>query len=101
MLSGYLITWLLIGEYRTTGGLRLGAFYTRRALRLVPALVAASVVGVLAGLADGVGRPLDGVFAVTYLYDIYGAVSRTPAPWTTPGRWPSRSSSTSCGPRCC
>jgi peptidoglycan/LPS O-acetylase OafA/YrhL len=74
VLSGYLITWLLIGEYRRTGGLRLGAFYTRRALRLVPALVVASVVGVLAGLVDGVGRPVDGLFAVTYLYDIYGAI---------------------------
>ena len=39
-LSGFLITYLLIHERRTTGAVSLGRFYARRALRLLPALVA-------------------------------------------------------------
>ncbi|WP_421118201.1 acyltransferase family protein [Aquihabitans daechungensis] len=39
VLSGYLITSLLIIEHRGTGGVRLGAFWGRRARRLLPALL--------------------------------------------------------------
>jgi peptidoglycan/LPS O-acetylase OafA/YrhL len=39
VLSGYLITTLLVGEYDRTGAVRLRAFYARRALRLYPALI--------------------------------------------------------------
>jgi peptidoglycan/LPS O-acetylase OafA/YrhL len=38
VLSGYLITALLIGEYRAIGRIRLRAFYLRRVRRLLPAL---------------------------------------------------------------
>lgn len=38
VLSGFLITALLLQERRRTGTIRLGAFYARRALRLLPAL---------------------------------------------------------------
>jgi peptidoglycan/LPS O-acetylase OafA/YrhL len=38
VLSGFLITSLLIEERRDTGAIRLPAFYARRALRLLPAL---------------------------------------------------------------
>jgi peptidoglycan/LPS O-acetylase OafA/YrhL len=37
-LSGYLITALLLAEWRRDGGIHLGAFWQRRALRLLPAL---------------------------------------------------------------
>jgi peptidoglycan/LPS O-acetylase OafA/YrhL len=47
VLSGYLITTLLIRERRRTGRIRLGRFSVRRVLRLYPALVAMIVVGVL------------------------------------------------------
>jgi peptidoglycan/LPS O-acetylase OafA/YrhL len=40
VLSGFLITSLLIQEHERTGGLNFGNFYTRRILRLYPALVA-------------------------------------------------------------
>ncbi|MBA2496432.1 MAG: acyltransferase [Acidimicrobiia bacterium] len=43
-LSGFLITTLLIEERTTTGGTGLRAFYRRRALRLVPALVVVALV---------------------------------------------------------
>jgi peptidoglycan/LPS O-acetylase OafA/YrhL len=36
VLSGYLITSILLGELRRTGNIRLGNFYIRRALRLTP-----------------------------------------------------------------
>ena len=39
VLSGFLITSLLLHEWRTTGHLDLVAFYRRRALRLLPALL--------------------------------------------------------------
>lgn len=37
VISGYLITTLLLEEQRTSGRLNLGAFYKRRALRILPA----------------------------------------------------------------
>jgi peptidoglycan/LPS O-acetylase OafA/YrhL/lysophospholipase L1-like esterase len=56
-LSGFLITWLLIDEHGATGGVRIGAFYARRARRLLPASAATLVgIAVLArfGAWDGV-----------------------------------------------
>lgn len=41
ILSGFLITKLMIEEYDTTGGVDLRAFYRRRAFRIIPALVVA------------------------------------------------------------
>jgi peptidoglycan/LPS O-acetylase OafA/YrhL len=38
VISGYLITLLLIGEHERTGGVKLGQFWLRRARRLLPAL---------------------------------------------------------------
>ena len=37
VLSGFLITRLLLAEHRRTGGVRLGAFWVRRTRRLAPA----------------------------------------------------------------
>jgi peptidoglycan/LPS O-acetylase OafA/YrhL len=39
VLSGFLITTLLLEEWRATGSISLGAFYARRALRLLPVLI--------------------------------------------------------------
>jgi peptidoglycan/LPS O-acetylase OafA/YrhL len=46
VLSGFLITSLLIDEWQTTGRIHLGKFYLRRILRLAPAL-AAVLIGCL------------------------------------------------------
>ena len=37
VLSGFLITWLLLQEFRRTGGISLKKFYLRRTLRIFPA----------------------------------------------------------------
>lgn len=39
VLSGFLITRILLGEHQDTGGIDLGGFYLRRAIRLYPALL--------------------------------------------------------------
>ncbi|MEQ9399193.1 MAG: acyltransferase [Longimicrobiales bacterium] len=49
VLSGFLITWLLVEEWWESGGIRIGAFYMRRFLRLLPALV--FMLAVMSGLA--------------------------------------------------
>ncbi len=53
VVSGYLITALLIAEHRTEGRVRLRRFWARRARRLLPALVV--VVGLSASLAALIG----------------------------------------------
>ena len=47
VLSGFLITSLLVGEHQANGGVRLRSFYARRVRRLVPAMLAAVTFGVL------------------------------------------------------
>jgi peptidoglycan/LPS O-acetylase OafA/YrhL len=49
-LSGFVITLLIMKEYRATGRLRLGVFYAKRLARLWPALLAVCAVVVLGGL---------------------------------------------------
>jgi peptidoglycan/LPS O-acetylase OafA/YrhL len=44
VLSGYLITGLLVGEWARAARIRLGAFWARRARRLLPALAVVLVV---------------------------------------------------------
>jgi peptidoglycan/LPS O-acetylase OafA/YrhL len=46
VLSGYLITSILVREHRATGRIGLGAFWLRRLLRLYPALLVMVLVGV-------------------------------------------------------
>ncbi len=48
VLSGFLITWILIGEFEATGTIDLKRFYSRRILRLGPAY-ASMLIAVLAG----------------------------------------------------
>jgi peptidoglycan/LPS O-acetylase OafA/YrhL len=60
VLSGFLITGLLVGEWSGSGGIGLRAFWGRRARRLLPAvlllLVALSLYGWLGGGVHGLDR---------------------------------------------
>jgi peptidoglycan/LPS O-acetylase OafA/YrhL len=47
VLSGFLITSILMAEWERTGGIRLGRFYAKRALRLYPALILMFAGGLL------------------------------------------------------
>ena len=57
VLSGFLITGLLIDEHDRTGRIELGSFYARRARRILPA-AAVVLVATLVG-AMAVFSPLD------------------------------------------
>jgi peptidoglycan/LPS O-acetylase OafA/YrhL len=70
VLSGFLITTLLLAELESTGRVRFGQFYLRRARRLLPALIAVLVVSTVLVLtvardAASVFRE-DAIAALTY-----------------------------------
>lgn len=74
VLSGYLITSLLLAEHDATGRIDLARFYVRRLLRLTPALFAMLAVYVLVAplVWPGVAHWWHAVVAALYLAD-YGA----------------------------
>ena len=87
VLSGYLITSILLKEYNRRGSIDLGAFYIRRALRLMPALVFMVMGDLLMTwlLGGGSATPFaDAVAALTYTMDFVRASSDYYS-WTTLG----------------
>jgi peptidoglycan/LPS O-acetylase OafA/YrhL len=68
VLSGFLITSILLGEYRRRGTIHLGHFYLRRALRLLPAL-ALVLLGVI-----GYAAAFDSAKFATTLSDAQAAI---------------------------
>ncbi|OMH24145.1 hypothetical protein BKD30_09650 [Tersicoccus phoenicis] len=79
VISGFLITSLLLVEFRSTGRIRLGAFWLRRARRLLPAMllvlfVSTTAAALLGGdVLVGLGRQLTG--ALTYTSNWLGITS--------------------------
>lgn len=79
VLSGFLITTLLIDEWNRSGDISLARFYARRALRLLPALMVffvgfLSVAALLPDVAGGhpLAVYLENVgYGLTYLYNWY------------------------------
>ncbi|HEY1015505.1 MAG TPA: acyltransferase, partial [Herpetosiphonaceae bacterium] len=72
VLSGYLITALLLAEWEGTGSVRLGRFWGRRARRLLPALFAAlggaALIGrLLLSARETTGMPGDMLAALGYV----------------------------------
>lgn len=67
VVSGYLITMLLLAEKDRTRQISLGAFYWRRALRIVPAFLALlTALWLLDGHSDVEMRHIDWLSAATY-----------------------------------
>ena len=108
VISGYLITLLLIGEHEKTGRIDLKQFWLRRARRLLPALfLMMTLLMIYTAIfeRDTLGKlrgdVIAGVGYVTNWYQIwvgagYTACSTSPRCGTC-GASPSRSSSTSSG----
>src|SRR4026209_2604342 len=78
VISGYLITLLLIGEHERTGRIRLGQFWLRRFRRLLPAVLAMmGAVAVYMALFNRSpqgrtrGDFLGGIFYVSNWYQIF------------------------------
>ena len=65
-LSGFLITSLLVEEFRAKGEISLPRFYMRRVLRLYPALLLLCIVAFAVALHDGVsvGKELTSLLPV-------------------------------------
>ncbi len=71
VLSGFLITTLLLEEWRDTGRIALGLFFKRRAVRLVPALAALLLFGTLYTLVfrpPEMWRPALQIIASAFFY---------------------------------
>src|SRR5919106_4855761 len=82
VLSGFLITGLLWEELQTTGRLRMGAFYGRRARRLLPAAVLVLMVTVVASWVwlsplQARGAARDAAAAALYVANYRFALQRT------------------------
>lgn len=58
VLSGYLITSILLNELRQTGGISLADFYMKRALRLLPALGVLAVFQIIRSLFSSDGAEI-------------------------------------------
>jgi peptidoglycan/LPS O-acetylase OafA/YrhL len=86
VLSGFLITTLLLDEHVRTGSIRLGAFWSRRVRRLVPALVLVVVLTLLAVAVlfdlDSVGANLgEAVASLLYVSNWWSIAN--PSPYLT------------------
>ncbi|OGO58286.1 MAG: hypothetical protein A2Z32_04810, partial [Chloroflexi bacterium RBG_16_69_14] len=80
VISGFLITGLLIRERERTGGIRLQAFYARRVRRLLPAGMVALAVTLVASFAmlsplDRSGAAVDGAAAALSIGNIRFALA--------------------------
>ena len=83
VLSGFLITSLLVKEWGGTGDIRLRRFWAGRARRLLPALfLLVAVIGIVLAVVPGVlatrhvvGDALSTVFYVSNWYSIHGGVT--------------------------
>ncbi len=79
VLSGFLITWLLLNEYDTAGTISLRNFYSRRVLRIFPAYYFFITVSCLIDYFRG--HPWNGAFGLSgffYLVNYYNATHGHP-----------------------
>jgi peptidoglycan/LPS O-acetylase OafA/YrhL len=79
VLSGFLITWLLLEEQATTGTVSLTAFYWRRTLRIFPAFYAFWLFVVVVGLLRSGDPPSAHAWsAFFYVSNYYSALNAHP-----------------------
>jgi peptidoglycan/LPS O-acetylase OafA/YrhL len=71
VLSGFLITWLLIKECDSTGSVSLRAFYARRALRIFPAYYAFLALSITVDLKRGDARIVPIALPAIFYYTNY------------------------------
>jgi len=79
VISGFLITWLLLKEEDAHGGISLKLFYLRRTLRIFPAFYAFWILWTAAMLA--LGKPIiwpQALSALTYTNNYYQAIFGDP-----------------------
>jgi peptidoglycan/LPS O-acetylase OafA/YrhL len=84
VLSGFLITTLLLEERAANGTIAFGRFYRRRAARLVPALLLMLAVYAIASRGAHAWAFL---VAVTYSTNIANAVDTSTVPWSLSHLW--------------
>ena len=69
VISGFLITWLALVEFRTSGRINVPHFYMRRALRLAPALVFFLLVNIVVAVYnDRLAQVMPSVWATLFYY---------------------------------
>jgi peptidoglycan/LPS O-acetylase OafA/YrhL len=79
VLSGFLITWLLLKEARKSGSVSLAKFYTRRFLRIFPAFYVFAAIGITGLLVFKKHIVwLQVVAALTYWNNYYQAIAGDP-----------------------
>ena len=80
VLSGYLITTILIREYTKTGAIRFGRFLYRRLLRLYPGLITTVLLVSIGLVIIGEFRFAveQAAVASTYLFDLYLPITGRP-----------------------
>ena len=107
VLSGFLITTLLINEFAQRQTVAFGYFYARRALRLLPALAAVCLITAVLVELRGTGEQQHHTFVgvpLVLLYVVNWAMALghvVDAGWLSPhGASPSKSSSTFSGQDC-
>lgn len=88
VLSGYLITGILLREAETTGGIAIGRFLLRRALRLFPPfallLLAVLLIGPHVWPIEGLDLAvlIAGLYLTDYVAPIYGGLSILGHTWS-------------------
>lgn len=91
VISGFLITSLLIEENAARGNIRLRAFYMRRALRLLPAVIAAVLftlfIGFLAGSFTAVGLTPIRLASTLFYFNNWLQALVNDAPWFLTHFW--------------
>jgi peptidoglycan/LPS O-acetylase OafA/YrhL len=77
VLSGFLITGLLISEYRGSGRIDFKAFWVRRAIRLAPALIVTICAAIVLAVAgDRAAQPHETLVGVPFVILYVGNVLR-------------------------